>query len=61
MKVLAQKGLEDARMEFANRTDDHALHDLEIEVEFWLRVDECEFCDDKQLCTIHYERLWMCL
>lgn len=61
MKPLTKKGLADARDEFARRTDDHALSDLEIEVEFWLRVDECEFCHGNQLCSIHYERLVLCL
>jgi hypothetical protein len=60
MKRLVKEGLAKAAQEYANREDDWAMHDLEIETEFWLRVEECEFCYD-QLCTIHYERLVMCL
>lgn len=60
VKTLAKKGLQEARDEYAGRTDDGAMHDLEIEIEFWLRVDECEFCD-KQLCSAHYERMVNCL
>ncbi len=60
MKRLAEKGLDEAREEFARREDDDAMHDLEIEAEFWLRVDACEFCKD-ELCTTHYERLVFCL
>lgn len=60
MKALAKKGLAEAAEEYARREDSGAMYDLEIETEFWLRVEECEFCHD-QLCTIHYDRLVMCL
>lgn len=60
MKQLAEEGLAKAREEYAGRQDVDAMHDLEIEIDFWLRVDECGFCGPG-LCTTHYDRLVMCL
>lgn len=61
MKNLAQEGLDKAKTEYANREDEAAESDLEIEIEFWLSVDECSFCGDRQMCSTHYQRFYDCL
>lgn len=61
MTSLVERGLAGARDEYARREDEHALHDLQIEVAFWLAVEGCEMCDGAQLCSAHYERMVMCL
>lgn len=59
-KVLVKRGLDGARDEYAGRNDQAAESDLEIEVEFWLQVEQCEFCGP-ELCTIHFDRMVSCL
>lgn len=55
MKPIVKREIEGAKNRFAEGT--LSMEELENEIEFWLRVDECEFCDDNQLCSMHYERL----
>lgn len=38
-------------------TDVITEDELEDEIELWLRVEECEFCFGKQLCTIHFGQM----
>lgn len=54
MKALAQNGLKEEQQLFV---DGQSLNDLEIGIEFWLAVEECEFCDTC-LCSIHYQRMY---
>lgn len=60
MKAIVVEGLRKAKEEYVRREDEHAGHDLEIEADFWLTVENCDLCDS-QLCTTHYDRLVMCL
>lgn len=52
MKKVADNGLALTRQEFS--VDAIDVEELEWEVEFWTKVDECEFCTDSQICTSHY-------
>lgn len=54
MKALAEEGLEKERTLFA---EGQSVRDLEIGVEFWLGVEECEACD-VELCSAHYQRFY---
>jgi len=64
MKAIVERGLAEEREAFAKRDDEHAQHDLEIGIDFWLRVEECEYCgrpggeEDGGLCSAHYERYY---
>jgi hypothetical protein len=55
---VAVKGMRELHERFANGKE--TMRDFEIECEFWLTVEECEYCDE-QLCSIHFERMVMCL
>jgi hypothetical protein len=57
VKALAEKGIDEAKIRFA---DGESIEDLEIEIEFWLAVDDCAICDE-QLCSAHYDRFFNCL
>jgi hypothetical protein len=63
MKAIVERGLAEEREAFAKR-EDNDTHDLEIGIEFWLRVEECEHCgraggeEDGGLCSAHYERYY---
>jgi hypothetical protein len=61
MKDISIDGLRKAAEEFAEREDEHALHDLEVEVGFWLAVEECAICEPGRMCSGHYERMVLCL
>lgn len=58
MSALSKKGLEEATALFMKDDDIEAL---EHEIDFWLSVEECELCDNKQMCTSHYERMYATL
>lgn len=55
---VATKGMRELHERFA--ANQETLDDFEIECEFWLLVEACEFCDER-LCSAHYERMVMCL
>lgn len=61
MSIVADRGLASLRQRFAEGKE--TLSDFEIECEFWLLVEQCEFCSNygDQLCSIHYDRMVMTL
>lgn len=57
-KVFVEEGLANALNLYM---EDDDIDALETEAEFWLSCDDCEVCDDRQMCSAHFERMYATL
>lgn len=53
---ISQVALEEVRNSYAK--DEITIEDVEVESEFWLSVEACEFYDKNQMCSSHYTRFY---
>lgn len=50
--AIATEELAKCRLRYAN--DEITAQELEDQVAFWLRVEDCEKCEPRQICSRHY-------
>lgn len=55
MKSIVKSGIDSARQDFV---DGGNIYHLELDIQFWLKVDACDLCTDTQMCSGHYDKFF---